>query len=89
LPDVGLDLEPVAVQRALLDADDLDPPIDQHAERRLEPRLPALVDLAEQLDPHAVWLGPRLGGLPCRVCRRWVSGSTPTYTRTRKLALGS
>jgi hypothetical protein len=61
-PDVRLDLGPVAVDGAFLDVGDLEPPVDQHAERRLGPGLPALVDLAQQLDPHALRLGPRLGG---------------------------
>jgi hypothetical protein len=46
-----------------VELDDLQPPVDQHAQRRFGPRLPALVDLAQQLDPHALRLGPRLGGL--------------------------
>jgi hypothetical protein len=62
-PDVLLDLADVAGPCGEVELDDLQPPVDQHAQRRLGPRLPALVDLAQQLDPHALRLAARRGGL--------------------------
>jgi hypothetical protein len=62
-PDVLLDLAEVSGPRGEVELDDLQPTVEQLRERGGGPGLPALVDLAQQLDPHALRLGPRLGGL--------------------------